>query len=61
MNFKKTEWARIMEEESMDIDYTNFKNAVHDGTERDWAYMDVWSVMRGAQSGRVNGLQRIRR
>jgi hypothetical protein len=61
MNFTKTDWARIMEEESMDIDYTNFKNAVHDGTERDWAYMNVWSVMRGAQRDGVSGAQRIRR
>ena len=36
-------------EESDAIDYGNFKNAVHDGTARDDAYMEVWGVMCGLQ------------
>ena len=43
------EWTRVVMEESEAIDYGNFKNAVHDGTARDDAYMEVWSVMRGLQ------------
>lgn len=43
------EWTRAVMEESDAIDYGNFKNAVHDGTARDDAYLDVWSVMRGLQ------------
>ena len=43
------EWTRAVMEESGAIDYGNFKSAVHDGTARDDAYMDVWSVMRGLQ------------
>ena len=39
------EWTRAVMEESDAIDYGNFKNAVHDGTARDDAYLDVWSVM----------------
>lgn len=31
------------------IDYTNFKDAAHEGTERDFAYMDVWTAMRFLQ------------
>ncbi len=48
-DLKKADWTRIVAAEADAIDYTNFKNAVHDGTERDWAYMDVWTAMRGAQ------------
>lgn len=43
------DWTRIVAEEAADIDYANFKNAVHDGTARDDAYMDVWGAMRSAQ------------
>ena len=43
------EWTRAVMEESDAIDYGNFKNAVHDGTARDDAYLDVWSVMCGLQ------------
>lgn len=51
MDFDRDVWSRIIAEEAEAIDYTNFKNAVHDGTERDSAYMDVWCVMKGAQEG----------
>ena len=43
------EWTRAVMEESDAIDYGNFKNAVHDGTARDDAYMAVWGVMCGLQ------------
>lgn len=49
MDFPKAEWARIVSEEASGIDYTNFKNAVHDGTARDWAYMVAWRAMREGQ------------
>ena len=42
-------WSDIVRKEAESIDYTNFKNAVHDGTERDRAYMDVWAAMRHSQ------------
>lgn len=49
MDFVRPTWAEIVKEEAMRIDYTNFKAAVHDGTERDSAYMGAWSAMRRAQ------------
>ena len=33
-----------------DIDYPNFKNAVHGNPIRDHAYMDCWAAMHAAQS-----------
>jgi hypothetical protein len=42
----KSEWARIVKEEAEAIDYCNFKNAVHDGSPRDSAYMDTWLALR---------------
>ena len=59
MDFPIAEWARIVMEEAESIDYENFKNAVHDGTERDEAYMNVWMAMLVAQE-RGNG-GRVRR
>ena len=38
-------WAAIARREAADIDYGNFKSAVHDGTARDDAYMYVWTLM----------------
>lgn len=49
MDFDRSEWERIVSEEAMDIDYTNFKNAVHDGTQRDIAYMNCWAAMEQGQ------------
>lgn len=46
----RDKFAQIVAAEASGIDYTNFKNRVHDGTSRDGAYMNVWCVMRGAQS-----------
>jgi len=45
----KTVFADYMQQAVTDLDYPNFKNAVHDGTRRDNAYMGVWSVMHGLQ------------
>lgn len=49
MEFDKADWARIVREEAESIDYGNFKNAVHDGTSRDSAYMDTWFALRQRQ------------
>lgn len=38
----KWQWAKTVEAMAQAIDYTNFKNAVHDGTDRDMVYMAVW-------------------
>ncbi len=45
-DFLKPVWAAIVCREANEIDYTNFKNAVHDGTSRDQAYMAVWAALR---------------
>ena len=50
------DWVRCATEEAEDIDYTNFKNAVHDGTVRDAAYMGCWSAMYDAQSKQKYGI-----
>ena len=34
------------------IDYDNFKEAVHGDSDRDTAYMKIWSVMNSFQEGR---------
>ena len=49
MDFARDIWADIVMQEATAIDYDNFKNAVHDGTARDRAYMDVWWAMRQRQ------------
>jgi hypothetical protein len=36
-------------QESDSIDYSNFKDEVHDGTQRDRAYMDCWAALRRFQ------------
>lgn len=46
MNFKRDVWKMIMEEECDGIDYPNFKNSMRDGTDRDAAYLGVWTVLR---------------
>lgn len=49
MDFKRETWAKIVAAEALEIDYTNFKAAVHDGSARDTAYMAAWSAMRHGQ------------
>ena len=51
MDFPAVDWAWLVAEEAMDIDYTNFKAAVHDGTARDGAYLAVWAALRRGQEG----------
>ena len=42
-------WAEIAQREAAEIDYGNFKNAVHDGTARDDAYLEIWSILYALQ------------
>jgi hypothetical protein len=49
MDFTRTAWRRIVAQESDSIDYSNFKDEVHDGTQRDRAYMDCWAALRRFQ------------
>ena len=51
MDLGREVWARVVAKEAMDIDYTNFKAAVHDGTARDWAYFSAWAALRRGQEG----------
>ena len=46
----KVVFAELVRETAEEIDYDNFKNAAHDGTVRDEAYMDVWRAMWSAQN-----------
>ena len=50
MFVRKSDWEMAVLSEAEGMDYTNFKNAAHDGTARDAAYMDVWTAMRNAQN-----------
>lgn len=45
MDFKRETWAEIVSHEVMEIDYTNFKSAVHDGTDRDYAYFEAYDAL----------------
>ncbi len=49
MVFAKNVWAELMRREAEAIDYDNFKDAVHEGTVRDRAYMACWSALSRAQ------------
>ena len=62
MDLHVAEWAWIVKEETEGIDYTNFKDAVHDGTERDDAYLNAWTAMREAQErgGRRGASHKVR-
>lgn len=50
MTFLKSVWAEIVRREAELIDYDNFKDAVHEGTVRDRAYMGCWSALLRAQT-----------
>ena len=50
MDFDRKTWSEIVRSEAEAIDYENFKDAAHDGTDRDFAYMDVWAAMRSYQN-----------
>lgn len=45
-------WERLAAALTADIDYTNFKAAVHGEADRDNAYLDVWSAMHELQRSR---------
>lgn len=45
----RQEWAEVVKREAEGVDYVNFKDAVHDGTCRDDAYMACWSALHSAQ------------
>lgn len=47
----RMDWAAAVLSQAEGIDYENFKDAVHDGTRRDSAYMSVWGALRRAQDG----------
>lgn len=46
---RQEEFAGVVAELVNDIDYDNFKNAVHGNRVRDRAYMRCWSAMNEAQ------------
>lgn len=52
---EKSKWAAVMSAATEDIDYTNFKNSVHEkqGHDRASVYMDVWSTMYSMQSSEM--------
>ena len=45
MDFPRKTWDEIVKAEAEAIDYTNFKNAVHDGTNRDDAYFEAYDAL----------------
>ncbi len=49
MDFTRDQWDKILVGESRKIDYVKFKPAVHDGTKRDQAYLDVFFTMQKYQ------------
>ena len=49
MDFNRISWMEIVKCEAVTIDYTDFENAVHDGTKRDAAYKDVWATLKRYQ------------
>ena len=50
MECPKIWFSEVLREQAEEIDYDNFKNAVHEGTVRDGAYMDVWRALWAAQN-----------
>lgn len=51
---RKIVFAELIRETAEDIDYPNFKDAMHDGTVRDTAYMNCWRALWAAQNFGVN-------
>ena len=52
---KKETAAQAIARITTDIDYDNFKNAIHGDPARDRAYMGVWSAMHGLQQDKLRG------
>ena len=45
-------WAEYLQQAARELDYPNFKNAMHDlfaDSRRDQAHMEVWSAMQRLQ------------
>lgn len=49
-------WEKLAAALTADIDYTNFKDAVHGEADRDDAYLDTWSAMHELQRARKRGV-----
>lgn len=47
---RRSDWETAVLAQAEEMDYHNFKAAAHDGTNRDAAYMAVWSAMRRSAS-----------
>lgn len=45
--------AQVLARQITDIDYTNFKDAVHGDRQRDDAYLDAWSAMHRLQRDKL--------
>ena len=45
--------AEAMTRQINDLDYVNFKNAVHGDPQRDSAYMKVWSALYSLQAAKL--------
>lgn len=56
---KREEFAQVMFDRAMSIDYGNFKDSVPEKWRHD-VYAGVWSVMWRAQSERLQGAGRMR-
>lgn len=54
MECPKYAFSDFLEKLADDIDYPNFKDAVHDGTVRDTAYMNCWRALWAAQNFGAN-------
>jgi hypothetical protein len=50
--FDRFLWERLASALTADIDYTNFKDAVHGEPDRDSSYLEVWSTMNDLQRRR---------
>jgi hypothetical protein len=51
---KRADWAHALAELAAEIDYRNFKNAVHERPDQDNksnAYLSIWSAMLRVQMG----------
>src|SRR5947209_1813970 len=47
-------WEQLARHLTADINYTNFKDAIHGEPDRDDAYLDVWATMSELQRRRTN-------
>ena len=52
LTVSKKVWGEYLNSAANDLDYDNFKNSVHGQSDRDSAYMGVWSAMYAFQTSR---------